>query len=272
MKRFSSLISHLSSLQFKQRFTLIELLVVIAIIAILAAILLPALNQAREKANAISCLSNLRQIQQAVSCYADDNRNVFPVFDGPTTMSNSGPTFNWIHTIYQGRYLSGGAIFLCKSQKNRKPDADDAKFLADPLSVKLYKNGSYGYNWLYLGTRIQESRKGDIPWNLFCWNTGQSRNRVRRPAETISVVDVVRSGFPEHGAYAVMAYYVIDSDIESAAGLVDPRHSGGCNIAWVDGHASRANNLDAKNPYLSDPFRNGEKSKIGDPDNHWDCD
>jgi prepilin-type N-terminal cleavage/methylation domain-containing protein len=118
----------------RRAFTLIELFVVIAIIAILASLLLPALSKAKNKAQSVACLSNLKQVGLSLNFYADANQNRVPsslsfgavALDYNSAANAVGKTY-----LYGGvpKLLSVGNynIFWCPSDKTLKPSVPTVK-------------------------------------------------------------------------------------------------------------------------------------------------
>ena len=101
-------------MQVKRGFTLIELLVVIAIIAILAAILFPVFAQAREKARAVACLSNTKQLDLAVLMYIQDYDESLPISAYYTTDSNNNVVVASVFDSLNS-YIKSSQLVQCPS-------------------------------------------------------------------------------------------------------------------------------------------------------------
>lgn len=148
-------------------FTLIELLVVIAIICLLIAILFPVFETARDKANAATCMSNLKQVMSAMTQYCDDNDNFYPAQDGcystggplpapgvPSTATGCGPTdygdrlnhYKWWWWLYP--YTKSLGVFFCPS----RPLGNKNSLASTDWANSAEIDNGYGLNISITGT------------------------------------------------------------------------------------------------------------------------
>ncbi len=151
------------------RFTLIELLVVIAIIAILAAMLLPALTQAREKARTTTCVNNLKQCGTASVFYADANDG--RMLMGKIRNDNSTLTNNWMSLVHP--YLYDG-----------KFDGEIRGVYACP-SVQAADHYDPGFPFCYTWNETVHK-----PTSATTLSTWEKLSNIRQPSRVIGLAEV----------------------------------------------------------------------------------
>jgi prepilin-type N-terminal cleavage/methylation domain-containing protein/prepilin-type processing-associated H-X9-DG protein len=204
-------------------FTLIELLVVIAIIAILAAMLLPALAKAKEKAKQIKCTSNQKQIALGYLLYAGDQADYLPVAGSPDLSQGAGwvAPSRWFQEI--SPYISRGGEtnytqMVAKEKVVACPSAVIAK--AIPTNVPGWQGyGGYGANYAYLGYVPDDRKKITI---------------VTKPVETCMNGDGLDPG--PNISWWELGYLYPPTVAMQPPQMKYIRHGKGGNYSWVDGH------------------------------------
>jgi prepilin-type processing-associated H-X9-DG protein/prepilin-type N-terminal cleavage/methylation domain-containing protein len=222
-----------------RNFTLIELLVVIAIIAILASMLLPALNKARDKAKAISCASNLKQIGTCAAFYSSD----YNEWTLAATQS-SDAYHRWFDTIHELKYAAGPGYTYTGS---RRP------IILCPGEPKAtsWNNEqiSYGLNRYTFG--VSPSSASLPPQKLSTISRFKNNTNLIYFADSVLTADTTATG--TNGSYLITPNKVFPADGNGSACIVSIRHSLKANVAFFDGHVGpldyyKLRNWNAWNP------------------------
>ena len=209
----------------KPNFTLIELLVVIAIIAILAAMLLPALNQARDKAHAIKCVANLKQCIGTMSFYANDSNEFYPFYFA------EGSTFNtWGDVLIRNGYLKQSDLTVCPSAAPRNKDGDN--------NDQLFTYGVYGFGATAGIGNLKCAVDLVLGGKTY---RGVNAKKVSRASDTIIMMDSLYKG--QHASYSKCNNWQYYSNgirgfalTAATAQLAQARHAKKINGAFLDGH------------------------------------
>jgi prepilin-type processing-associated H-X9-DG protein/prepilin-type N-terminal cleavage/methylation domain-containing protein len=207
----------LTKRQILRSFTLIELLVVIAIIAILAALLLPSLNRAKEKARSATCMNNLKQLGTANRLFLDDNEGVFPFYLEYGGFVGSDHAFRLLLP-----YVSSNKwVYNCPSDK-RTITTSDPNVLSNRCSYAAndYLTGGYGYDPVTYPFAQGLTKEKDVKRSLDRVVYFYDGDLDVAPWKYIGRC---YGNFSFNSTWPAPSY---------------SRHSEGCNILFLDGHVA----------------------------------
>ena len=220
-----------SCLKNKKNFTLIELLVVVAIIAILAGMLLPALNAARAKAKAISCVGNQKQCVSAMIMYAGDYNDYVAL----SSNSGTGKVETWINYLIKASY-PGRESYLdwTESHPAYLPGLKSAYCPA--VETPLEGTSLSQYRQIYGSPMISNWEKAPQQPEFFVpsgWDSIGASGFMRLhkiPSRFGLLYDSVNQ---QNGGK--MPFHIVNSKPSAAWGRVMLRHSNRTNAAFADG-------------------------------------